>query len=582
MQTRAQRGVHWFAWFTVAATFLLIVIGASVTSNRAGLSVPDWPTTWGQNMFLYPLNRMIGGIFYEHSHRLMASFVGLLSIGLAVWLVAVEKRRWVRWLGIAALGAVITQGILGGLTVLTYLPAQISIAHAALAQGFFCMVVTLALVTSSRWHHDGSEPCRLRVLPWFALATTVLVYAQLILGATLRHANKAVFLHIVGGIVVLLAAGITGFALFSSVRRRDLTVLAVTLTALVLGQIWLGVAALTVRAPKDAIGQITQMQVWLPTAHLALGALILAVSLVITLKTFRHLQFAPDGGRRSSVRDYVDLAKPRIVTMVMVTTALGFVVGATGAANMWLLILTVAGVGLATAGSAVLNNYLERDTDALMERTRHRALPAGLIAPEHALAAGVSLVLAGLFVLVSFVNLLTAFLVLLAAFLYVLVYTPMKKMTWLNTTFGAIPGAIPPLCGWAAASGRLGFGGWVLFGILFAWQHPHFFAIAWMFREDYARAGFKMLPVIEPDGRSTARQATWYSVLLLGLSAVPVALGMAGRVYLAGALLIGLLMLASSLLFARHKTWLDARRLLKASVVYLPLLLVLILLDAGW
>jgi protoheme IX farnesyltransferase len=178
------------------------------------------------------------------------------------------------------------------------------------------------------------------------------------------------------------------------------------------------------------------------------------------------------------------------------------------------------------------------------------------------------------------VNLLTGFLVLLAAFLYVLVYTPMKKITWLNTTFGAFPGAIPPLAGWAAATGRIDPGAWVLFSILFAWQHPHFFAIAWMFRDDYRAAGFKMLPVVEPSGERTFHQTLVFSILLIGVSVLPTMLGMTGRFYLWGALLLGLAVLWVALDFAQNRGTADARRLLKASVLYLPLLLLLIVLDA--
>jgi protoheme IX farnesyltransferase len=191
-------------------------------------------------------------------------------------------------------------------------------------------------------------------------------------------------------------------------------------------------------------------------------------------------------------------------------------------------------------------------------------------------------VLAGLFILIWTVNLLTGFLVLLAAFLYVLVYTPMKRLTWLNTTFGAIPGAIPPLCGWAAASGNLSAGAWVLFLILFAWQHPHFYSIAWMFKDDYRSAGFKMLPVVDPCGTSTFRQTIFFAVLLIGASILPTFIGMTGSVYGAGATLMGLGLLTVSAMFACHKSVADARRLLRASVVYLPLLLILIIVDAGF
>jgi len=278
---------------------------------------------------------------------------------------------------------------------------------------------------------------------------------------------------------------------------------------------------------------------------------------------------------------YLELTKPRILSMVLVTTTLGFFLGGHGIHPLPLFLLTLLGVGSGTGGAAMLNNYLERNSDAKMNRTRGRALPAGLVEPNRALLVGVSLVLFGVMVLVWADNILTGFLVLLAAFLYVLVYTPMKKTTWLNTTFGAIPGAIPPLAGWAAAAGRIDPGAWVLFLILFVWQHPHFFAIAWMFRDDYRAAGFKMLPVVEPNGKSTFRQAIGFSVLLIAVSLLPTIIGMTGRLYFCGALLIGCFMLMAAVRFARNHGAADARNLLKTSVLYLPLLLLFILLDAA-
>lgn len=266
--------------------------------------------------------------------------------------------------------------------------------------------------------------------------------------------------------------------------------------------------------------------------------------------------------------------------MVLVTTTLGFLLGSGAHGSYGLLLLTLVGVGSATGGAAVLNNYLERDFDAKMSRTRKRALPAGLIEPNRALSFGLGLVLAGVLLLAVEVNLLAGFLVLLAAFLYVLVYTPLKRITWWNTTFGAIPGAIPPLAGWAAATGIVSPGAWALFAILFAWQHPHFFAIAWIFRDDYRAAGFKMLPVIEPSGIRTVRLTIGSSLILLAVSLVPTLIGLAGWVYFFGTLLIGLVIVVAALGFARDHSVCNARQLLKASIIYLPLLLGFILVDA--
>jgi len=214
-----------------------------------------------------------------------------------------------------------------------------------------------------------------------------------------------------------------------------------------------------------------------------------------------------------------------------------------------------------------------------MRRTCNRPIPAGLVSPLSALAYGVYCVLGGVLLLLWQVNLLTAFLALLTSFLYVLVYTPLKRWSWLNTIVGAVPGALPPMGGWAAATGRLDVGAWVLFGILFLWQHPHFYAIAWMFRDDYRRGGFRMLPVVQPDGRSTFRQILTTSILLVPVSLLPAFVGMSGPVYLWGALVLSLGFLYTSVVLARTHSMASARNVLRASVVYLPLLLALIMLD---
>jgi len=279
---------------------------------------------------------------------------------------------------------------------------------------------------------------------------------------------------------------------------------------------------------------------------------------------------------------YLELTKPRINALVLVTAALGFFLGGKGIQAPLELVYFLLGTAFVVGGAGVLNHVLERDVDRLMERTRNRPLPAGLIRPGVAMSFGLCLVLSGLLLLLSTTNLLTAFLALLSAFLYVVVYTPMKRLTWLNTSLGAIPGALPPVGGWTAATGELEAGAWGLFLILFAWQHPHFYAIAWIFREDYHRGGFKMLPVVEPDGRSTCRQIVVYSVLLILVSTLPTYLGISGWIYLCGAVLMGLGMLLVGIGLSLSRSHLDARRLLKASVLYLPLLLLLSVVDGGF
>lgn len=279
---------------------------------------------------------------------------------------------------------------------------------------------------------------------------------------------------------------------------------------------------------------------------------------------------------------YVDLTKPRITVLVLVTATLGYFMGGIGFHgwdSLEGLLFTLIGVSLTSGGSGALNHFLERDADALMARTRNRPIPSGAVPATHALLLGEYMVLGGVMLLMWKVNLLTAFLALLTAFLYVLVYTPLKRVSWLNTLVGAIPGALPPMGGWTAATGQVEAGAWVLFLILFIWQQPHFYSIAWIFKDDYAKGGFKMLPVEDPQGRRTFRQIIGFAALLIPVSLLPTAIGLSGIVYLIGAAILGVYMLASCFPLVRTGSTVDARRVLKTSVLYLPLLLMLIVID---
>lgn len=286
--------------------------------------------------------------------------------------------------------------------------------------------------------------------------------------------------------------------------------------------------------------------------------------------------------RTNKFSAYFELTKPRIMSLVLVTTTLGFYLGGKGEAPAGLLAYLLLGVAMVCGGSSVLNHYLEREFDSKMERTKNRPIPSGIITPAHALNFGIFLTLAGIFVLYVKVNILTSFLSLLTSFLYIIIYTPMKRYTWLNTTIGAFPGAIPPLGGWAAATGSLSFEAGILFLILFIWQHPHFYAIAWMMREDYRRGGFKMLPVVEPTGERMFRHIIWYSLVLIPVSLIPVVVGMTGAIYCTGALVAGVFVLVTSSRFALARSNLFARKLLRATVVYLPVLLFLIIIDVNF
>jgi len=276
---------------------------------------------------------------------------------------------------------------------------------------------------------------------------------------------------------------------------------------------------------------------------------------------------------------YLELTKPRILTLVLITTTLGFFLSGDGITSLSQLLILLVGAAFVCAGSSTLNHYLEREADSKMFRTCHRPIPSGIISPSRALSFGIVLVLSGVLILCWGINLLTAFLSLLSAFLYVLVYTPLKKISWVNTSIGAIAGALPPMGGWAAASGELTLGAWVLFFILFLWQHPHFYAIAWMFKDDYKRAGFKMLPVVYPDGISTFQQINLCSLLLIPISLLPTYLGISGWLYFYGSLFLGIGLFGIGRKLSFSKSMRDAQHLLHASVIYLPVLLFFIIID---
>ena len=278
-------------------------------------------------------------------------------------------------------------------------------------------------------------------------------------------------------------------------------------------------------------------------------------------------------------RDYVALAKPRLNLLVVASTLVGYAMGSGEPLGIVRVFGLLLGTGLVAGGASAFNQVMERDLDALMRRTRMRPMPDQRLQPLEGILFGTAIMLAGLLMIVASSNLLAAGVALATLVIYVVIYTPLKKKSSLGTVIGAIPGALPPLIGSAAVEGTLSVEGWTLFGIMFLWQLPHFLAIAWMYREDYARAGYPMLPVIEPDGRSTGRQAVVYTAALLPLSLAPTAMHMAGVIYFGGALVLGLLFFWLTIRFAQTRATRDARRVFFASITYLPLLWILMIAD---
>jgi protoheme IX farnesyltransferase len=276
---------------------------------------------------------------------------------------------------------------------------------------------------------------------------------------------------------------------------------------------------------------------------------------------------------------YADLFKARLTFLVLLTTLVGFYIGVRGPVDYLLMLHALLGTALVASGASALNQLWEREHDAKMRRTKDRPLPSGRLQPQTVLIVGCATAAVGLIYLELAVNLTTCLIGAVSLISYVFIYTPLKRVTWLNTAVGAIPGALPPLMGWTAARGEMTREGWALFAILAFWQLPHFLAIAWIYRDEYAKAGFKMLPGIDPEGHRTARQAVSHTLGLLPISLCPFLFHMAGPIYLAGALVLGLAFLWCALMFARHLTIPRARQLFFASILYLPLLLAVMAWD---
>ena len=280
----------------------------------------------------------------------------------------------------------------------------------------------------------------------------------------------------------------------------------------------------------------------------------------------------PEVRRASVFADYVALTKPRLNFLVVATSAAAYYLGGSGSAEVVSMAQAVAGTALVAGGAAALNQLYERDTDALMRRTRFRPLPAGRIAPADARTFGLALSACGLVVLAARANWLSAGLALATLLTYLMIYTPMKRRTPLSTIVGAVPGALPALIGWTASHGGIDRSGAALFAIVFCWQLPHFMAIAWLYREDYARAGFPMLPVIDPDGRRAGKQAVYWAFLLVLASLEPTFSGLAGNAYLAVAAVLGAALFWLAVRFAAARNETTARALFYGSITYLPLL----------
>jgi len=589
--------LHRFAMVVALATLCLIFLGGLVKSTETGLSDPTWPQFNGGYE-----PQLRGSTFYEHLHRLVAGTVAALTVGLAVAAVKREPRRGVRALAIVATVGVLAQATFGGLTVLLQLRSlAVSMTHAGLAQAFLCATTALAVVTSPSWIEAAAMPRAAldRRLIALSTVTALAVFGQVLLGAWVRYTPSSAvaildfplshgrlvpslesypvmvqYIHRLGALAVSVLAIATVARALSRHAAEPLVARPARLLAALLGaQVLLGGATIwTVKAVLPT------------TLHVAGGAALLACAVTLALRARRHAAVAPAPSesaekRPSLAKDLATLTKARIAVFVVIAAATGFYLASPGPIAWTAFISGTVGAALLAASASALNQVVEREHDARMKRTADRPIPAGRIPHRAALALGLALGLAGVVVAAWGANTLTAALGLATLVSYVAIYTPMKRTSWLSTIVGAVPGAMPPVLGWAAARGELGLEAWTLFAIIFAWQLPHFYAIAWLYREDYARGGFPLLTVVEPDGASTARQVVIGSVALLGISLLPSAFGLTGNIYLAGAALLGVGFLALGFSLARTLSMPSARRVFLASLVYLPALFALMTLD---
>jgi heme o synthase len=577
--------IYRFAVATAVATYLLILIGGLVHGTGSSLACPDWPTCYGT---LLP--RMEGGVLVEHSHRIAAGTVLVMTLVLAALLTGSREAaaRRLRPFGWLAVALVVVQALLGGITVLLRLPTPISTAHTATSLLFFLTVLYIAARARPEAAAVDTPPAAPAVVARFALVAAVAVYFQMVLGGLVRHSGAALActdvplcrgslwpdahptvliqaLHRLNAVAVaslVLASAIVTWRRAARPSLRLLAVLAPTLVGL---QIWLGLRSV-----------VTFLDLATVESHLAVATALLA-TLALTVLAARpgaQARFP----RPSWLGDLVELAKPRITGLVVITFIGGLWL-APGSIARWRAIMTLIGTAMLVAASNTLNMYLERDIDPLMARTRERPLPRASVSPETALAFGAALACVAVPLVFLGSNLLTGILGLFALISYVAVYTPLKRHSAIALFVGAVPGALPPLMGWTAVTGHLDPPGLALFAILFLWQIPHFLAIVIYRAADYAHAGFKVLP-LTISARATRITIVTFSAVLVLATILLGPLRVAGWRYLLCATLLGAVFIgwaAAGLRRAAAGAW--ARSLFFYSIVYLTLLFVALVID---
>lgn len=605
------------SYAAVAAIYALIVMGGVVRATGSGLGCPDWPLCHGG---VVPPPEQAAII--EYTHRALAGLAGLISV-VAVVLWVRYRGAQPRVLAIAAgiIGLLVAQVALGAATVALELPSMVVLAHLTLAMLFLGSVTAVAIDVSGpfsvRTDHPHAALGREARFSRLAVGAAAAVFLLMLTGAYVRASgaswactgfptcngellpfgsSRLVDIHLLHRLV---AYGVAAhlLATIAAAWRTQQHIPAVAAAALVVGLFL--VEQVSVGAVLVSVGPTMPLQVLHVAGAAALWASV--VALVCICKAIGSASKAagsasPAGAGRSPVpvpeapsvtprgllmtlNAYVNLTKPRIIGLLLLTTLAGMLMAQRGIPEWQLVLFTLVGGALGAAGANAVNCWLDRDIDAMMVRTGTRSIPAGRVQPGHAAWFGVGLAAASFLVLAAFVNVLSAALTLSAFWFYVLIYTRwLKRSTVHNIVIGGAAGAIPPVVGWAAVTGEISPLALALFAIIFMWTPPHFWALALIVKDDYARARVPMLPVVRGDDE-TRRQIVVYSVLLAGLTILVFALGLLGVVYLAGALILGALFLGYAWQLLREGSDAAARRLFRYSIVYLALIFAVMVVD---
>lgn len=576
---------------TTVATYFLIVLGGVVRATGSGLACPDWPLCDGRW-----IPQLAGPMLIEYSHRLVASVVGFLTLAIAVQTWRLWEARALRGLSTLALLLVGVQIILGGLTVQSELSQWVVVAHLGTAMAFFATLIVLATLAVVGAKSVPGRDVRFRRLAVFtAIATYMLVLLggyvsasgaglacpdwPLCTGELLPPLRGAVGVHVVHRFAAALVSVLiiaTTFAAYRLWRRPLLQATSAIAVSLLILQVFIGALNIEYRLAPGVT-----------TAHLANAAALFATLIVLAVLASRVYEsfaphpepLSPKGRGVARILDYVSLTKPRIVVLLLVTTGAAMLVAAPGVVSPWVMLSTLVGGALASGSAGAINQILERDIDALMARTRRRPMAAGRIDPPFAFAFAVVLGALAFAILASLVNLLSAVLAMLGLLFYVFIYTVwLKRATPQNIVIGGAAGAVPPLVGWAAATGRVEFPAVLLFLIVFLWTPPHFWALSLYRLEDYARAHVPMLPVVAGE-HETRRQIVIYSVLLVSTTMLLYPIGSMGWMYVSAAAALGSVFLWRAIHLRRAQTPQSARGLFSYSIVYLALLFAAMVMD---